>query len=112
MRNNKGQALIEFILILPLFLMIVLATIDIGNIVYKKYSLEGKIDYVIDLYKNESEVKLNNYLKEENLNLSLDKKNTYTELTLTENTKVQAPIIKDIVGNSYNIEVKRTIYEK
>lgn len=112
MRSNKGQALIEFILILPLFLMIVIATIDIANIIYKKYSLEAKLDYVVDLYKNESELKLNNYLKEENITLSLNKKNAYTEVILIDNTKVQAPIIKKIIGNNYKIEVKRTIYEK
>ena len=112
MRSNKGQALIEFILILPLFLMIVIAAIDIANIIYKKYSLEAKLDYVVDLYKNESELKLNNYLKEENITLSLNKKNAYTEVILIDNTKVQAPIIKKIIGNNYKIEVKRTIYEK
>ena len=112
MRSNKGQALIEFILILPLFLMIVIAAIDIANIIYKKYSLEAKLDYVVELYENEPELKLNNYLKEENITLSLNKKNAYTEVILIDNTKVQAPIIKKIIGNNYKIEVKRTIYEK
>lgn len=112
MRNKKGQALIEFVLILPVFLLMIMGTIDLGNIIYKKYSLEGKMDYVVDLYKNESEVKLNNYLKEENLNLNLNQKTTYTEITLVDNTKVSTPILKEIIGNNYKVEVKRTIYEE
>lgn len=112
MRNEKGQALIEFVLILPLFLLMVIGTIDLGNIVYKKYSLEGKLDYVVDLYKNESEVKLNNYLNEENLDVTLNQKASYTEIILIDHSKVSTPILKEIIGNNYKIEAKRTIYEE
>ena len=35
--NKKGQALVEFILILPVLLLILMAMIDIGNIFLKKY---------------------------------------------------------------------------
>jgi len=112
MRNEKGQALVEFILILPLFLFMIIGTIDLGNIIYKKYNLESKLDYVVDLYKNESEVKLNNYLNEENLNATINKKTSYTEVILIDNTKVSTPILKEIIGNNYKIEAKRTIYEE
>lgn len=112
MRNEKGQALVEFILILPLFLFMIIGTIDLGNIIYKKYNLESKLDYVVDVYKNESEVKLNNYLNEENLNATINKKTSYTEVILIDNTKVSTPILKEIIGNNYKIEAKRTIYEE
>lgn len=112
MGNEKGQALVEFILILPLFLFMIIGTIDLGNIIYKKYNLESKLDYVVDLYKNESEVKLNNYLNEENLNATINKKTSYTEVILIDNTKVSTPILKEIIGNNYKIEAKRTIYEE
>jgi len=41
MKNNKGQALVEFIIILPIFLLLIISIIDFGNIISKKYSLEN-----------------------------------------------------------------------
>ena len=37
--NKKGQALVEFILILPVLLLIIIGMIDIGNIFLSKYDL-------------------------------------------------------------------------
>ena len=50
--NKKGQALVEFILILPVLLLIVMALIDIGNIFLKKYDLNKDLETVTELYKN------------------------------------------------------------
>ena len=44
--NKKGQALVEFILILPVLLLIVMAIIDIGNIFLNKYDLNKDLDTV------------------------------------------------------------------
>ena len=46
MRNNRGQALVEFILILPVFLMIILCMIDFGKIFYEKYALQNDLDLI------------------------------------------------------------------
>ena len=39
--NRKGQALIEFVLILPIFILILFATVDFGLILSKKNELEN-----------------------------------------------------------------------
>ena len=39
MKNSKGQALVEFIIVLPILLLIIMAIIDFGHIFTKKYSL-------------------------------------------------------------------------
>ena len=39
--NRKGQALVEFVLILPLFIMLLFAIIDFGNILNQKSKLEN-----------------------------------------------------------------------
>ena len=36
--NNKGQALVEFVLVLPIILMILFAIVDMGMIFTKKAS--------------------------------------------------------------------------
>ena len=40
MKNKKGQALVEFVVIMPIFIMLLISIIDLGNIIYKKYHLE------------------------------------------------------------------------
>ena len=46
MKNNKGQALIEFILILPILLIITIGIFDLFNIQNKKYELANELDYI------------------------------------------------------------------
>ena len=50
--NKKGQALVEFIIILPVFIFMLLAMIDIGKILYFNNKIESKIDDVITMYEN------------------------------------------------------------
>ena len=49
--NNKGQALIEFVLILPVFLFILFAIIDFGMIFSTKSNLESDSTDIVSLYK-------------------------------------------------------------
>ena len=37
MKSKKGQALVEFIIIAPIFIMMIMSVIDLGNVIYKKY---------------------------------------------------------------------------
>ena len=48
--NRKGQALIEFVLILPVFLMILFLVIDFGTIYVAKMKLESTSTEIIDSY--------------------------------------------------------------
>ena len=52
MLNKKGQALIEFIIILPIFLILVMGIFDFGNIMYQRYKLENSFD----LYRRSSDI--------------------------------------------------------
>ena len=45
-RNNKGQALVEFVIILPIIIMILFVVIDFAFVFYNKNSLEGVMDNV------------------------------------------------------------------
>ena len=50
--NKKGQALVEFVIILPIFIFMLLAIIDIGKIIYLQNNLESQLSRVVELYKN------------------------------------------------------------
>ncbi len=111
MRNKKGQALVEFVLILPVFLLFIVGLIDMGNLIYEKYKLEDHLDYVVELYKQDKKMKIQEYAKEENINLELVSSSDYTTITLTKNVKMTTPILKEMIGKNHIIETERTIYE-
>ena len=51
--NRKGQALVEFVLILPIFIMILFSIVDFGMIFNKKNELENiSVDVVNMLNKD------------------------------------------------------------
>ena len=50
--NKKGQALVEFILILPVLILILFVIIDFGNIFYSKYELQNQSADIVNLLFN------------------------------------------------------------
>ncbi len=109
MKNNKGQALIEFAMILPVILLILMYIIEFGRITLKKHELESNMDLIIDLYK-ENKQELNTYLDSNNITINYRKQNELTTIEISKNIKSNVPLINKIIGN--NITTKRTIYEK
>ena len=111
MKNSKGQALVEFIIVLPILLLIVMAIIDFGNIFTKKYSLENDLDTISSMYKEESYTSINKYAKEKGIGVSYDKDEEFTTISLSKSVKVNTPILNNILGKNYNITTSRVIYE-
>ena len=69
MKSSKGQALVEFIVSLPILLLILLSMIDFGNIIYKRYNLESSLDTIVDLYKTNRGLELERYLLDEKIDI-------------------------------------------
>lgn len=111
MRNRKGQALVEFILILPVFLLMLMGLIDLGNILYHEYQLENKLDYVVDLYQDKKMVAIEDYLNKEKITMDVNQYPEYSEIILKESTRLSTPILKEVIGSNHEISAKRTIYE-
>jgi len=110
MKNNKGQALIEFILILPIILMILLYTIEFGRITLKKQELESNLDLIVTLYNENKKEEINNFANNNNIIVTYQKTNSLTTIEIKKNINSNLPLINNILGN--NITSKRTIYEK
>ena len=108
MKNNKGQALIEFTLILPVILLVLLYIVVITRITLKKYELESNMDLIITLYEEKKEQELNNYVNQNNIQITYKKENELTTITIEKNINSKLPLLK----NLGNIETKRTIYDK
>ena len=54
--NRKGQALVEFIIVLPVLIFILLAIIDFGTLSFNKNKLENIITDVSSMYKNNESI--------------------------------------------------------
>lgn len=52
--NNKGQSLVIFVVMIPIFLLLILLVYDIGNLIFEKQELDSVnqivIDYGLDNY--------------------------------------------------------------
>ncbi len=107
MKNNRGQALVEFVLVLPVLLLLIFAFIDFGRIIVCKNHLEGVMSEISYLQENE----ISDYLKKDNeyrINYKIENKE-YREITLTTKLDLITPGLKNILKNPYVVQVERSI---
>lgn len=108
MKKNNGQALIEFTLILPVILLVLLYIVEFGRITLKKYELESNLDLIVTLYEEKKTDELNNYINANDINITYTKNNDLTTIKITKNIKSNMPLVNKVLNT---IETKRTIYE-
>ena len=106
--NNKGQALIEFVLILPVFLFILFAVIDFGMIFSSKSRLENDSADIIDLYKNGTSIdEIKNMYLDNEINISDDGK--YYKFNISTSVNIITPGFNKIFGDPYFVKVERVV---
>ncbi len=108
MNNKKGQALVEFIIIMPIVIMLIVSMIDFGTIIISKYSLTNDLEVITDLYEN-NKSEIDNYKSKHNLNISYKVDNTYTTIIVKKNVKITSIMLVPVLGKTYEIEADRTI---
>ena len=111
MKDRKGQALIEFIIILPILILIIFCIIDFGNIMIEKSKLQNDLDIITELYQSKSNDEINNYISKNEIDINIDNLNNYTTITLNKDIDINTIIINNIIGNKYHIKVSKTILE-
>lgn len=109
--KNRGQALVEFVLIMPIFLIILMAIIDFGNIFKTKYDLQNDLDLIIDLYKKDKTDDYNNYVWNHKLELKVTQDNSFTTLEISKKIEIRTPILNKVFKNPYLLSESMTIYE-
>ena len=113
--NKKGQALVEFIIILPVFILLVLGVIDIGKILYNQSNLEHKLDDVISMYEDDKELEeLKTFLSKEdkNMDLTIKQDDSTLEFVISKKIEIITPGLNLVFKNPYKLEVKRVIYNE
>lgn len=109
MKDRKGQALVEFVLIIPLLVIILFGIVEIGNIIHKKYLLETHLDTVIDLYKNDKQELIDIYEDENNLDINFKETGSLVTITVSQKVKLITLGIK-YIDNPFEIKTKRSFY--
>lgn len=111
MKDNKGQALVEFIIILPMFLLLMMSIIDFGNIITKKYSLENDIDIVSDMYMESKYNDINKYVNNKNIKINYKIKDNLLIINLTKDINITSPMLNLVFGKTYKVSVEKSIYK-
>ena len=106
--NRKGQALIEFVLILPVFIFILFAIIDFGIIFSTKNSLENDSADIIELYKNGKTLEEIKKMYDDN-KIDIIDNEEYYKFTITTSINLITPGLNRILGNPYIVNVERVV---
>lgn len=109
MKNKNGQALIEFILILPVIIILIFTTIDIFNLVIKKNELENEISDQINLIVSKKN-SLDNFKEtySTKYHIEIDKNDKYIEIVVSKKHRWISPVTKLILSDD-TIDIKRVI---
>lgn len=102
--HKKGQALVEFVIILPVLILMLLVIVDVGEIIYNQINLENDLTIAITHYKNNEETSAN-------LEINMDT-SEYIEFKLTKEINVLTPGLNLLLGNPYKITSKRVVYNE
>lgn len=112
--NKKGQALVEFIIVLPIMIFVLLAIVDLGIVSYNKNKLENIISDVGAMYKNnETEEEINKFIKDndKDINYTINNNDKYINIKLEKKYNSITPGIDKLFRIS-NIVVERKIYNE
>lgn len=107
--NNKGQALVEFILILPVFILILFVIVDFGMIINAKNKLENSSFDIVEFVKNDkTEEEIILLYPDVNLNVIYEEE--LVRINLSRDVDVITPGLNRVLGDPYVVNVERVIY--
>ena len=110
MRNNKAQALVEFVLLLPVLLFILFIVFDFANIFYNKNHLEGVINDVANLVENNAhDATIKKAINDESITYTTKKEDAFIKIRLTKKIELVTPFSSVIFDDPYTIVTERIV---
>lgn len=107
--KNKGQALVEFVLILPILIMILFLIIDISKIYNKKSHLEIVLTDASNMLDNGYTIdNINSLYQKDGIYLTIEQEGNRNVLIVKEKIDFVSPISSGIF-NMKQIESKRVL---
>lgn len=113
--NCRGQALVEFVIILPIFIFMMFIVIDLGKILNIESNLESRMDAIITAYettKEKEDLTSKLELTKDNISLEITTEQEYKTFILQKKTNIITPGLNVILGNPLTITTKRVIYNE
>ena len=111
--GKKGQALVEFIIIMPVMIMMIFCLIDFGKIFYYKNDLEGLMSETIAMYNNGKTLdEVEKHFKKYNMDTLIkitNENDEYLIFKISREADIVTPGLDLILGKPYNINVTRTL---
>lgn len=107
--NRKGQALIEFVLIMPVLLFILLVIFDFGMILSNKTNLSSISDDIVEMYRGgESIESIKSNYKDVKIEIT-DYKSKYKKILIEKDLKVVTPGLSNILGKVFTVKIERVV---
>ncbi len=111
-KNSKGQALVEFVIILPIIIMILFVVIDFAFVFYNKNSLEGVMDNVSIYQQNGKSYDEINKLLDSDTVMKYNYQGDKLEIVLTKKVNLITPFASSFFENPYKITTKRVLFNE
>lgn len=110
--NKKGQALVEFIIILPVMILLIFCVVDFGKVISVKSELENITSDAVLLYQNgKLPDEINSLLtkNDDNLKISYEIKGDYITITSSKKIKPITPGLSYIPVDVFDVSASRVI---
>lgn len=112
--NKKGQALVEFVIVLPVVILLTFSIIDFGRVIYAKNDLENVVTDATLLYKNgNSDVEVQNKInkeKEYEVKITISARDDYSVISVKRIINPITPGLNRITKEAFELEANRVIY--
>lgn len=110
--KRNGQALVEFIIILPILIILLLGIVDFGLIFYEKNVLENTIDEVCDMWEDEESIlKIEDFLGQIDDDINFNYTSSKDTIKL-ELVSIYNPITPGLDKILNEVKVNRVIYNE
>ena len=112
MRNEKGQALVEFVLILPITLILIFCIVDFGRVISLKNDLENKTYDIVMLYQNGKTLdEIDSIINKEQNGIKIDASynEDYITISVTKKIKPITPGLSYIKKELFDVSTSRVI---
>ena len=112
MINKKGQALVEFILVLPVIILLIFVVFDIGHIIIAKNHLENVMSDCMEMRSNGKDITdiRNHVNSDKEYKIILEE--TTNSYKLETKIKLMTPGMKRILSNPYKVTLERRIVDE
>ena len=108
--NNKAQALVEFVIILPIIMMVLFIVIDFSNIFYQKNHLEGIVNDVVEYKENgKSNKYIRNAINDDKITISYKPLGDKLNIRINKKINLITPFSSLFFDNPFVIKTERTI---